>query len=467
VTAPATKPRPGLPGGPYLVVGLARSGQAAARLLAAGGEKVAGCDLGTPEGAAGLGDAGVEVHLDTDGVALLEPARCLVKSPGVPPDAEVVAQAHRRGLPVLGELELSWRLLPNRFVAVTGTNGKTTVTELLGHVWRTAAEPVAVAGNVGTPLSSLVGEVPPEATVVCECSSFQLEDAEAFAPECAVLLNVSPDHLDRHRTLDDYRRAKLRIFINQEGGDVAIYNADALRPEELAGRARRIAFCRGGTGYGPRVPGPAAPGPFACDATLADGAIWWGEEGVIATEELPLLGEHNAENATAAAAAALAMGIDREAVAEGLRTFRGLPHRLERVAEIDGVLYVNDSKATNVDAACAALRSFDGGVRAILGGSLKGGGFGSLAEPVAARCVAGYLIGEAAERLERDLEPAREAGVELRRCEGLADAVGAAAAEARAGEVVLLVPGCASFDAYRDFEARGEHFRALVQELRR
>jgi UDP-N-acetylmuramoylalanine--D-glutamate ligase len=336
---------------------------------------------------------------------------------------------------VIGELELAWRLLPNRFVGVTGTNGKTTVVELLGHIWRTAGEPVAVAGNVGTPLASLVGEVPEDATVVCECSSFQLEDIDAFAPECAVLLNVTPDHLDRHGLLDAYLGAKLRIFANQGPGDVAVYDgADpALEGLELGGSARRVSFA---------------------DA-----------EPLVEPSELPLLGRHNARNAAAAAVAALAMGIDRDAVREGLRTFEGIPHRLERVGEIAGVLYVNDSKATNVAAAAAAVRSFEGGVRAILGGSLKGRGFAGLAAPVAERCVACYLIGEAAERLEHDLEMARIAGVELRRFDDLPAAVATAANDAAPGEVVLLAPACASFDAYRDFEERGEHFRALVKEL--
>jgi UDP-N-acetylmuramoylalanine--D-glutamate ligase len=461
------KPRPPLPPGPYLVVGLARSGQAAARLLASRSEEVIGCDSGSPEGGAGLREVGVEVHLDTDGTALLERARCLVKSPGVPSEAPAVRLARERGIPVLGELELAWRLLPNRFVAVTGTNGKTTVTELLGHVWRAAGEPVAVAGNVGTPLASLVGEIPADATVLCECSSFQLEDTEAFAPECAVLLNVTPDHLDRHRDFEDYLQAKLRIFANQGNDDVAVFNADepAIRGLDLGGCARRLPYCREDSE--PRHPrtrsgGGAGPG---CPVSFNDGVIFADSEPLLETAELSLLGPHNAENAMAVAAAALAMGIDREAVRDGLRSFTGIPHRLERVAEVDGVLYVNDSKATNVAAAAAALRSFDGGVRAILGGSLKGDGFEALADPVAERCVACYLIGPAATVLERDLEPARAAGVELRRCAGLADAVQSAADEARAGDVVLLAPACASFDAYRDFEERGEHFRSLVEGL--
>jgi UDP-N-acetylmuramoylalanine--D-glutamate ligase len=455
-SARSARPRPDVPAGPYLVVGLARSGRAAARLLASrSGAEVVGCDAGSPEGAEGLRDAGVEVHLDTDGLALLERARCVVKSPGVPRDAPPVAAARRRGVPVLGELELGWRLMENTFVAVTGTNGKTTVTEQIGHVWRTAGEPVAVAGNVGTPLASLAGELGAEATVACECSSFQLEDADAFAPECAVLLNVSPDHLDRHRDFDEYLAAKLRIFRNQGNDDVAVFNASepALRGRDLGGCARRVPYCRG-----------ADPD---CAVSLSDGAIFLGSEPLIEVGELSLPGLHNADNAMAAAAAADAMGIEREAIREALRSFPGVPHRLERIAESGGVLYVNDSKATNVAAAAAALRSFAGGVRAIMGGSLKGGDFAGLVDPVAEHCVGCYLIGEAAGALERDLEPARRFGVELCRSGDLPSAVREAGAAARPGEVVLLAPACASFDAYRDFEERGEHFRALVGELER
>jgi UDP-N-acetylmuramoylalanine--D-glutamate ligase len=447
----AAKPRPPLPAGPYLVVGLARSGQASARLLAERGEEVIGVDAGHPDDAEGLARAGVEVNLDGDGVEQLGRVRCLVKSPGVPRDAPVVAAAIERGVPVIGELELAWRLLPHRFIAVTGTNGKTTVAELLGHLWRTAGEEVEVAGNVGTPLSSLVGKVDPEAVIVCECSSFQLEDAEAFAPECAVFLNLAPDHLDRHRTLDDYLAAKLRVFANQNRSDVAIVNADepALQRLELPGAAERVSFCRAS----------------GCDVAAIDGVISWHGEPLVDVDQLPGLGEHRIDNAMAAAAAALSSGLDRDRVAEGLRGFEGVPHRLEPVAEIEGVLYVNDSKATNVSAARSALRAFDRGVRAILGGRPKGEGFDALAGPIAERCVACYLIGEATEQLERDLAGAWEAGVEQHVCGDLAHAVAAASADARPGEVVLLAPACASFDAYRDFEARGEHFRSLVKEL--
>jgi len=415
---------------------------------------VVGVDSGHPQGAAGLREAGVEVVLDADGLALLEGVRTVVKSPGVPREAAVIAAALERGIDVVGELELAWRALPNRFVAVTGTNGKTTVVEWLGHVYRTAGEPVAVAGNVGRPLSSLVGEVDAEATVVCEASSFQLEDSVAFAPECAVFLNLAPDHLDRHADLEDYLRAKLRIFANQGNDDVAVFNADepTLSGVDLGGCARRVAFCHGA-------------GPD-CEVSLAGETVFYGGESLVAVTELGLLGEHNVANAMATAAAALAMGVDRDAVREGLRSFAGVPHRLEPVAEIGGVRFVNDSKATNVASAIVGLRAFDGGVHAILGGSEKGEAYGDLLEPVRERCAACYLAGASAERLAEALAPAIAGGVALHRCTDLEEAVGQAAAAAQPGETVLLSPACASFDAFENFERRGERFREIVGALR-
>jgi UDP-N-acetylmuramoylalanine--D-glutamate ligase len=445
--------RPPLPQGPFLVVGLARSGQAAARMLAARGETVRAVDSGHPEGAAGLEGVGVEVFLDTDGLAQLERTRTVVKSPGVPRGAAVIATALERGIEVVGEVELAWRALPNRFLAVTGTNGKTTTAELLGHLYRSAGEPVAVAGNVGTALSELVGAVPDDETIVCECSSFQLEDTVAFAPECAVFLNLAPDHLDRHRDLESYLAAKLRIFANQDNDDVAVYNADDpfLADIDLGGCARRIAFCRG-----------AAPD---CEVAVAEGTIFYDGEPLLPVGELGLVGEHNVANAMAAAAAALAMGIDREAVREGLRSFAGVPHRLEPVAEIDGVRFVNDSKATNVASAVVAIRAFDGGVHTILGGSEKDEPFTPLIAPIRERVRACYLLGATGERMARELAPVVEAGVELQRCDDLEDAVRRAAAAAGSGEVVLLSPACASFDAFDNFEQRGDRFREIVREL--
>ena len=427
-------PRPPLPEAPFLVIGLARSGQAAARMLAARGAEVIGADAGAPEGAERLREVGVEVNLDGDREELVERARCVVKSPGVPRESPAVRRALTLGVPVIGELELAWRLLPTRFVAVTGTTGKTTVAELLGHVWRVAGEPAAVAGNVGTPLASLVGDLGEDVTVVCEASSFQLEDSTDFAPECALLLNATPDHLDRHRTFDDYLAAKLRIFACQTPDDVAIVDRSdpVVAGLDLPGAAEEIDV------------GAGEPG-------VELGGDW-------------LIGPHNVANARFAAAAALAMGLGPPAVERAIASFQGVAHRLERVAEVGGVTYVNDSKATNVAAAAAALRSFDGGVHVILGGSLKGADFGGLTEPVAERTVAAYLTGPAAEPIAAALAPT---GVPLGRFDGLEAAFSAATRAAEPGRTVLLSPACASFDAYRDFEARGEHFRRLVGELTR
>jgi UDP-N-acetylmuramoylalanine--D-glutamate ligase len=439
-----------LPEGPFLVVGLARSGSAAARLLAERGEQVRGVDAGHPDDAERLAEVGVEVLLNADGTELLDGVKTVVKSPGVPSDAAVITAARERGIDVIGELELAWRAIPNRFVAITGTNGKTTTAELLGSLYRAAGEQVTVAGNVGTPLASLVGELGEGTTVVCECSSFQLEDTNYFAPECAVFLNLAPDHLDRHPTSEEYLAAKLRIFANQGNDDIAVYNGDepVLTGRDLGGCARRVRFCSG-----------ADPD---CEVSLSQGTIFWDGEPLIEASELKLTGDHNVHNAMAAAAAALTMGLDPDAVREGLRSFTGLPHRLELVADIDGVRFFNDSKATNVSAAVAALESFDGGVHAILGGRPKGEPFEPLVEPVRERCAACYLIGEAAEQIATALEPA---AVPLHRCEDLDDAVARAAAAAAPGEVVLLSPACASFDAYRDFEQRGDAFRVAVEGL--
>ena len=426
--------RPPLPPGPYLVVGLARSGAAAALMLRDHGE-VIGVDSGAPE----LADVLDEVHLRSDGVELLDRVTTVVKSPGVPQEAPAIRAARERGLQVTGELELAWRLLPEqRFVAVTGTNGKTTTTELLGEVARAAGLDVAVAGNVGTPLSALVGQLAPGAVVVCECSSFQLEDASAFAPEAALLLNLEEDHLDRHGTFEAYRDAKLRVFANQGPGDVAVLPAGF----EAPARAERITF----------------GGPDA-DLALRDGALWWRGERLLDAAAIRLRGAHNVENAMGAAATALASGWPAAAVTETLRGFAGVPHRLEEVAERDGVLYVNDSKATNVASARVGIEAFTGRVHAILGGSLKGGGFEGLRDAVSARCVACYLIGEASDRLAADLAGT----VPLEPCVELGRAVAAARAAARPGDVVLLSPACASYDQYTDYEARGEHFRELAR----
>jgi UDP-N-acetylmuramoylalanine--D-glutamate ligase len=389
-----------------LVLGLARSGRAAQAVLEANGVEVVGADRA-------LGN-------DAD-LELLDAIDVLVKSPGVPGEAPLVEAAREQGVPVWSEIELASRYLDGPIIGVTGTNGKTTTTELLG-----AMLGARTAGNVGTALCELVGTAGPDEWIVCELSSFQLEDVHEFRPRVAVLLNLEPDHLDRHGTFERYRDAKLRIFENQLAEDVAVVPR----------------------GFGP-VPGEARRVEFAWDDPLP---------------AQPLIpGPHNRENAAAATAAARAAGAGEEAIAHALRTFPGVPHRLELVAEIDGVRFVNDSKATNTAAARRALSAFESPLHLILGGSLKGERFDSFAQEVAgANVVAAYLIGEAAEPLAEDLA---YANVPFLLATTLERGVAEAASAARAGEVVLLSPACASYDQFRDFEQRGEEFRRLVENL--
>jgi UDP-N-acetylmuramoylalanine--D-glutamate ligase len=453
--------RPPLPPGPVLVVGLARSGVAAALALRARGVDVTGCDAGpVPDDVRSrLEAAGVAVHGSTEGIELLAGAETLVKSPGVPQEAAVVAAARRTGRRILGELEIGWRLLPNEFVAVTGSNGKTTTVELLGHIHRTAGVPAVVAGNVGTAVASLAtggaeravalhgGSLDPVAVVVCEASSFQLEDTEAFAPEAAVLLNVVEDHLDRHGTLERYREAKLQAFAHQPEDAIAVLPSALAGDRDIGGAARRVTFGPGGD----------------LEAIGSDPGLRWRGEPLMPASEIRLRGAHNLENAMAAAAVSLARGLPVAAVREALATFAGVEHRLEEVGTVGGVLYVNDSKATNVASAVVGISSFPGGVHVILGGRGKGSDYAPLAAPLAERGAGAYLIGETAAALREALEPT---GVPVHDSGGLEHAVAAARRAAQPGDVILLSPACASFDQYDSFEARGRHFRELVAVAR-
>jgi UDP-N-acetylmuramoylalanine--D-glutamate ligase len=414
-----------LAGRRVLVVGLARSGTAASEALRTAGATVVGFDRDEALDAGRLSELGVEVHLGREEETLLQGIDLVVKSPGVPGETMLVDRARTRGVPVWSEIELGARLLPNPILGVTGTNGKTTTTELLGAVFRAAERPVAVAGNVGRPLTSLVGSVSPHDWIVCELSSFQLEDVQTLKPRIAVLLNLEPDHLDRHGTFERYADAKLRVFELQTAEDTAVVPR---------------AF---GT-----VPGGASRVEFAADDVLPT--------------ELRLPGAHNRENAAAATAAARAAAIDDDAIAEALSTFEGVAHRIELVREIAGVRFVNDSKATNVAAALRALASFpDDRLHVILGGRGKHESYAPLA--AAFREVDhAYLIGEASAEIAAALDAS---GVPFVLAGDLATAVGDAAAAASAGDVVLLSPACASFDQFRDFEARGDAFRELVEAL--
>ena len=381
--------------------GLARSGVAAAAALEARGDEVVRVD----------GTLGNE-----DDLALLDGVELLVKNPGVPGERPLVAEARRRGIPVWSEVELGYRLLrPRPFVGVTGTKGKSTTSELLGAIFRAAGRRVVVAGNVGRPLSAV--EAPDDAWIVCELSSFQLEDVHELALEAAVLLNLEPDHLDRHGTFAHYRDAKLRIFE----------------------RARHRIVPRG-----------------------------LGLEGIefSADDELPaeplLPGRHNRANAAAAAATARAVGIDDRALAQALPSFAGLPHRLELVRERGGVRWVNDSIATNTFAVRRGVEAYEAPVRLILGGRAKGEDFAPFAQALPANVARAYLIGEAADELAAAFDAAGRA---YERAGTLARAVELAAAEAAPGDVVLLSPACASYDQFANFEERGEEFGRLVANL--
>lgn len=401
-----------------LVVGLGWTGRAAALALARRGASVAAADRSPDVDPGRLADAGVELHLGTEAEALLDEVDVLIKGPGVPRESPLPAAARARDIPIWSEAELGYRLLPgNPVVGVTGTKGKTTTTRLLGAIFSSAGRDHVLAGNEHTPLSEVAETIRPGTWVLCELSSFALEDVHTFACDVAVLLNVEPDHLDRYASFADYRDAKLRIFE----------------------RARAKVVPRG---FG------------------IDGIEFTGDDPLPAEPLIP--GRHNRENAAAAAAAARAADIPDAAIAEALRTFPGVPHRLELVRELRGVRWVNDSKATNTAAARRGAAAYDAPLRLILGGSLKGEDFGPFARELPENVRSVYLIGAASDELAAALDAA---GRSYTRAGNLAGAIARAAAEAEAGDVVLLSPACASYDQFVNFEERGDTFRRLVEGL--
>jgi UDP-N-acetylmuramoylalanine--D-glutamate ligase len=423
------------------VVGLAKSGRSAAALLSRRGWKVIASDR-APIDAPELADAGVEVHAPSED--LLGEVDLLVRSPGVPDESPVLADCRRRGVPVWSELELASRCLSNPIVGITGTNGKTTTTELCAHLLRSAGFAAEACGNQGTPISSLVGQIDPDVWLCVECSSFQLEDAHRFRPFAAALLNLSPDHLDRHGDMDRYLEAKLKLFQNMRPGDLAIVPEDITAPGVLPARV---------------IDGPLVDGAVA----WSDGGLHLAGVGLVAPwSDVALAGAHNRFNAMVAAALCLRAGADPEGLAAGLASFPGVPHRLEVVGELDGVLFVNDSKATNPEAAAAALDAYDRRVHLIAGGSAKGTPFDSLAAATQGRLASAHLIGETAPEIADALA---SVGVEATIVEDLESAVSAAAALALPGDVVLLAPACASFDQFSDYAARGDAFREAARSL--
>ncbi len=463
------------------VIGLGRSGLAAALLAR---RELPGATLTVidQKPAAALGEAPVRLRAAGADLLLGEAARLpagvdlVVKSPGVPNSAPAVAAALAAGVTIWSEVEFAARFLTNRWIAITGTNGKTTTTELTGQILRDAGRPVEVAGNVGRALANLPGAIDPGAVVVAELSSFQLEHIVRFRPDVAVLLNLTEDHIDRHGSYDGYVAAKLRVFENQGAADLALVNLDdpglAAVLGDLPGRARRGGFTLGApAGAAGTRPGAAAAGIEAL-AGVDDGTVWLrsaaGREPLCATSELALKGDHNLANSLAAAAAATAVGVVAADVAHTLRTFAGVAHRLQVVGTAGGVTWVNDSKATNVDAALKALTAYFGPVHMILGGSLKGASFDPLAAGTEGRVKEAILIGQAAAPLREAFERRAAAGERATPfivLPDLAAAVAHAAATAAPGDVVLLSPACASFDQYRNFEERGEHFADLVKRL--
>jgi UDP-N-acetylmuramoylalanine--D-glutamate ligase len=402
-----------------LVLGLARSGRAAALALAARGVEVVAADRSTGADPGRLADAGVEVLLGTEEESLLRGVELVIKSPGVPGASPPVASARARGLPIWSEVELGYRLLhDNPLIGVTGTNGKTTTTELLAEILRAAGRRVEVAGNVGRALTDVAEEIEPGTAVVCELSSFQLEDVHTLACDVALLLNLEPDHLDRHGSFEAYRDAKLRIFE----------------------RARAKVVPRG---------------------SGLDGIEFSADDPLPAEPLIP--GAHNRENAAAATAVARTFGIDDAAIAEALRTFSGVPHRLELVRELNGVRYVNDSKATNAAAAGRGAAAYgDSPLRLILGGSSKSEDFTAFARELPGTVRSIYLIGESAGDLADALDAA---GRTYEHAGDLETAVARAAAAAEPGDVVLLSPASASYDQFDDFEHRGNAFRRIVEGL--
>jgi len=437
------------------VLGLGVSGIAAVRLLQARGVEVVASDRRTAselelDGLEGL--AGVELHTGTDRDALDAGIDVLVLSPGVAPGHPLVAEARRAGVPVLGEVELAFAYLDGTVVAVTGSNGKSTTTALAGALIAAAGRTVEVCGNIGVPLSSVVEGAPGRVFVV-ELSSFQLESVHRFRPRAAALLNLSPDHLDRHGDLTGYLEAKRRIFARQGAEDVAVLNADDPEVAGTAVAARRRAFS---------LRGAVEDGAFVAGEQVIERQPGAADRELFALSDLPLAGPHNLENALAAALLARAVEIEPGVLPAALRGFRGLPHRLERVAERAGVSFWNDSKGTNVGATLRSIEGFpDGSLHLVLGGRNKGADLGLLRVAVARKARRVYLIGEAAGELERALTGA----VEISRSETLEAAVAESAERARPGEAVVLSPACASFDQFRDFRDRGERFVRLVSAL--
>jgi UDP-N-acetylmuramoylalanine--D-glutamate ligase len=439
-----------------LVVGLARTGVATALFCAARGALVTATESRTEaeigENIPLLRNAGVMLELGGHQEKTFLHQDLIVPSPGVPADFPLLLAAKANGVTIWSEIELAYRFLHGTLIGITGSNGKTTTTALVEHILRTAAFPTMLAGNIGTPLISCVENTKRNTITVVELSSFQLELIETFRPNISLFLNLTPDHLDRHRSMDVYGAAKARIFENQTEEDAAILNADDHAVTPYAPARPRVYW-------------------FSRKQRVAEGAYLHGddimfrhegaEETVLTRGEIPLVGAHNIENVLAAVAAARLAGATAQAVAKGIRSFAGVEHRLEFVAEVNGVCYYNDSKATNVDATLKALDAFPGRILIILGGKDKGSDYTVLQNPLREKAILALLIGAASEKIEKQIAGC----VAIERAGTLEHAIEIASHAARPGDVVLLAPACASFDQFENYEHRGRVFKDLVRRL--
>jgi len=441
-----------------LVVGLARTGVATALFCAARGANVTATDARTEneigEAIAPLRTAGVSLELDGHRENTFLEQDLIVPSPGVPADAPLLQAARAKGVAIWSEVELAGRFLEGRLIGITGSNGKTTTTSLIEHILKDAGFSTILAGNIGTPLISRVEQTTDDTIAMAELSSFQLELIETFRPNISVFLNLTPDHLDRHHTLEEYGRAKARIFENQTEADSAVLNADDPATTSLAPTKPQVFW------FSRRQ--RVVQGAFVRENEIIfrNGGE---EEVVLSLQEIPLPGAHNVENVLAAVAATRLAGAEPMAIAKGVRSFAGVEHRLEFVAEVGGVRYYNDSKATNVDATLKALDAFPGRILIVLGGKDKGSDYTVLQRPLREKAILALLIGAAAEKIEKQIT----GSVAIERAGTIERAVEIASHAARPGDVVLLAPACASFDQFQNYEHRGRVFKELVHQLMR
>jgi UDP-N-acetylmuramoylalanine--D-glutamate ligase len=439
-----------------LVVGLGKSGVASALFLQKRGARVSVSDAKSPEQLRQeipmLLDAGITVETGEHGERTFREQDLIVVSPGVPFDMPLLARARERGIPIIGEVELAYRFLKGNILAVTGSNGKTTTTTLAGDVIAAAGRDTLVGGNIGTPAISFVETATDQTWVVLEISSFQLETIESFRPKIAVVLNVTPDHLDRHHTFENYTTAKARIFENQTSDDFAILNADDATCVAMAANVKSRVYW------------------FSRLRQVERGALVRGEDMVwtdadreqtiLPVREIQLKGSHNLENVLAAVCVGMLVKAEPAAIRRAVEEFRAVEHRLEYVGAVRGVEYYNDSKATNVDATIKALESFPGRLHLILGGKDKGSDYRVLNDLIAQRVKRVYTVGAAAAKIESQIR-----GAEVLHSETLNQAVKQASELATAGDVVLLAPACASFDQFDSYEHRGRIFKELVRGL--